>query len=801
MTISEPRDRLATLLTSQTINGIDYVELVAADPTQLRVHFLNAVNPLRALRATISGGDRIPTVTVAAIDPAKDWSFDADARPLLTLHLPAGTGDFSTYTLALAAVDPAQPTHLDRRYGSVGFSFKALCPSAFDCVPPAHLCPPDDTTPPAIDYTAKDFGSFVQALGAFSAQAYPNWQERSEADLGVVVMEALAALADEFSYYQDRVAAEAAIDTATQRRSLVSLARLVDYEPAPAQSATTTLLCAVAATGVPAGVQVSATGADGRIIPFEIGVGLNDAKLYPVSPGWNFPIPAYWWDDSERCLAAGATGMWVQGNTHGFVVGMQLLIQTDLPGESLRQIITVTGVELAVDSVFPQGGAPAPVTRIAWSAADALTRERNLALTSVGGNLLPATQGQRIAESFAIDTPPAGHPLMPLAIARRGPNGTDAQPNWVWRRPLRQSPIAWLPPPPSAASNVLTARNALAPEITLVPTQPGALPWTFTTTLLNAAATERAYTIDPVAWRAVATNPDGSVASYEMDGDGGESIRFGDGVFGLPPDSGEAFSVTFRVGLGSAGNVAADTITVVDPAWAGMLMAVRNPFPAGGGADAEAPIHIQRMAPQQFRATQFRAVRPEDYVAAAETLPWVKQAGTAFRWTGSWLSAFTVADPGGAETIAPAQHLALVELLNRRRLAGYESFAPAPVYVSLDLVILVCAAASAFGPDVEAAVLAVLGATGQTNAAQPGFFANRFSFGTPLYRSALEAAIQAAPGVNGVLAIGYRQRGVTAGWLDLPSVFPLATNHILRIDNNPDRPERGTIQVIAEGGR
>lgn len=801
MTLSEPRDRLAALLTSQTINGIDYVELVPSDPTRLLVHFLNAVAPLPALLASITGGDRIPAVAVAPVNPAADWSLDADARPLLTLHLPAGGGDFSTYTLSLVAANPAQPSLLDRLYSSVRFSFKAFCPSDFDCAAPPPACPPDATPPPDIDYTAKDFGSFVQALQAFSAQAYPGWQERSQADAGTVVMEALAALADEFSYYQDRVAAEAAIDTATQRRSLVSLARLVDYEPAPVQSATTTLLCTVAATGVPAGVPVSATGADGRIIPYEIGTGLNDGTVYPVRPAWNFPIPAYWWDDSERCLPAGATELWVQGATHGFVPGMRLLIQTDLPGESLRQIVTVTAVETAVDTVFPVGGQPSPVTRIAWDAADALTSARNLTRTNVGGNLLPATQGQRIAETFAIDTPPAGQAAMPLAIARRGPNGTDAQPNWVYRRPLRQSPIGWLPRPAGAVASVLTASNALAPEIILAPAQPGAPAWTFTSTLLNADALEAAYTLDPVAWRGVAGNPDGSVAHYEMDGDGGESIRFGDGVFGLPPQSGEVFAVTYRIGLGSAGNVAADTITTVDPAWAGVLLTASNPFPATGGADAEAPVHIQRMAPQQFRATQFRAVRPEDYVAAARTLPWVKQAGTAFRWTGSWLSVFTVADPGGAETIPPSRHLALVELLNRRRLAGYESFAPAPVYVALDLAIEICVTAGALGSEVAAAVLARLGRTSQVASAEPGFFANRFTFGTPLYRSALEAAIQGVPGVNGVLAVFCRQRGVTSGWLDLPAVFPLATNHILRIDNNPDWPERGTLRVIAEGGR
>ena len=50
-------------------------------------------------------------------------------------------------------------------------------------------------------------------------------------------MELLAAVGDDLSYLQDRIAAEATLATATQRRSVVRHARLVDYEPRPATSA------------------------------------------------------------------------------------------------------------------------------------------------------------------------------------------------------------------------------------------------------------------------------------------------------------------------------------------------------------------------------------------------------------------------------------------------------------------------------------------------------------------------------------------------------------------------------------
>ena len=69
------------------------------------------------------------------------------------------------------------------------------------------------------------------------------------------------------------------------------------------------------------------------------------------------------------------------------------------------------------------------------------------------------------------------------------------------------------------------------------------------------------------------------------------------------------------------------------------------------------------------------------------------------------------------------------------------------------------------------------------------------------YRSRLEAAIQGVPGVLGVSGITYRRRGSFAGFIDLPEAVTPSTRQILRVDNDPSWPERGTIRVIVEGGR
>ena len=252
-------NRRGRVAISQTRNGIDFVAIGNGAQTMLVVHFLNGVtvSPLTAA-PTITGGDTITSVAVLPVTPA-DWGTDG-AHLTLTLHVDA-PGDFSTYTLTLAS--PA----LDAFFATARFLFKALCPSDIDCETPAPACPPTTGTLPPIDYLAKDFLSFRQALLDFSSLRYPGWQERSEADLGMVLLEAMAAVADDLSYTQDRVAAEATLTTATQRRSVVRHARLVDYEPAPALSAQTILQFDVTqnAKHIPYGVRALARPAARRL--------------------------------------------------------------------------------------------------------------------------------------------------------------------------------------------------------------------------------------------------------------------------------------------------------------------------------------------------------------------------------------------------------------------------------------------------------------------------------------------------------------------------------------------------------
>src|SRR5438445_1883727 len=105
-------------------------------------------------------------------------------------------------------------------------------------------------------------------------------------------LEALAGLADDLSYIQDRVAAEGTLQTATQRRSLVRLARLVDYEPRPATSAAVLLQFDVSKDGtLPDGLVVSARRPDGAAVPFETGPALaGRGPGTPVRGAWSADV-------------------------------------------------------------------------------------------------------------------------------------------------------------------------------------------------------------------------------------------------------------------------------------------------------------------------------------------------------------------------------------------------------------------------------------------------------------------------------------------------------------------------------
>ena len=139
-------------------------------------------------------------------------------------------GDFSPYALRLVAspLDDVPPTGFDPVLSYVTFSFKVHCAADTDCIE-RHECPPEQGTAPHLNYLAKDYASFRRLLLDRLAATLPDWRERSPADLGITLVELLAYIGDQLSYYQDAVATEAYLGTARRRTSVRRHGRLVDY--------------------------------------------------------------------------------------------------------------------------------------------------------------------------------------------------------------------------------------------------------------------------------------------------------------------------------------------------------------------------------------------------------------------------------------------------------------------------------------------------------------------------------------------------------------------------------------------
>ena len=82
-----------------------------------------------------------------------------------------------------------------------------------------------------VDYTTRDYDSFRADMITRLQQKIPEYTDTSPSDFGIVLIELLPHGLDILSYYNDRVAREMFLDTATERDSVVSIAtNILGYE-------------------------------------------------------------------------------------------------------------------------------------------------------------------------------------------------------------------------------------------------------------------------------------------------------------------------------------------------------------------------------------------------------------------------------------------------------------------------------------------------------------------------------------------------------------------------------------------
>lgn len=115
---------------------------------------------------------------------------------------------------------------------------------------------------PQTDYTSRDYESIRRDVINLIPEFAPEWTNRDPADFGMTILEAYSYMGDLLNYYIDRAANEAFITTASQRESVLQLARLLSYRPTEATAATVTLTfknSTASPITVPAKTKVSTT--------------------------------------------------------------------------------------------------------------------------------------------------------------------------------------------------------------------------------------------------------------------------------------------------------------------------------------------------------------------------------------------------------------------------------------------------------------------------------------------------------------------------------------------------------------
>ena len=839
---NEKRLQILREATTLNLNGIDYLEVLHGDAPvgtvpqcTLLVRMLReAPKNLTADDVKITGGVRVKSVKVDWVIRASESSNDlVDAGLLtkrekdyfLTLSEPSSllvirtnvAGDFSSYKLCLIEPDTPDPDQeFDPILSEVEFFFKVECPSEFDCQEETE-CPPEKESEPQIDYLSRDYESFRQLMLDRLAVIMPDWQERNAADVGIALVEVLAYVGDNLSYYQDAVATESYLGTARKRVSMRRHARLLDYTMHDGCNARTWVHFDVDSKkgiSLPKGNQLFT-----RVEEYPACIKSSDyprvmeqqpsvfETMHNVSltKAYN-RILFYTWGEPECCLPKGATKATLTGKLSLKKDDVLIFVEERSPENgssadadiSHRHAVRLTKVEFSTDPLFED----APVTEIKWMEADALPFPLCVALKEVpeeeqatgaakmqpvsvalGNNVLADHGRTMVLNEDVYPEKFAGHSRCRL-------EDTDITHSVAFSfeddEERKDAAVVY---GELAASELLTqnVKKAL-PAVVLEDKDELWLPQR---DLLNSDRFASEFVV-------------------EMEDDGRAFIRFGDGIYGKLPDADAAFTPTYRIGNGSSGNIGAGGIGHVLTTESGITK-VWNPMPAQGGTDAESIEEVRQYAPQAFR-TQERAVTEADYAEVAQRHPEVQKAVATRRWTGSWYTMFLTIDRKSGLEVKEDFESELVKFLDKYRLAGQDLEIDSPDYVPLDITFTVCVESGYFRSDVKEALLEKFSSRELSDGTLGFFHPDNFTFGQPVYLSDFVAKAMQVSGVRWInteeidkqtskpTGNCFKRWGQLAdGELD-QGFIDIGRLEIARLDNDPNAPENGKLDFIMEGG-
>jgi len=615
---------------------------------------------------------------------------------------------------------------------------------AVDCGRETPAAPAPPRSYDGVELMAKDFDSLLRALLDRLPQLAPDWRDRSEADLGMVLLELCAYAGDQLSYLQDRVALEGFLRTATQHESVRKLLRLVDYRMDPGAAGQAMVLFEVVGTSpllLPAGFAVGTRtgprrGIFAQAVVYET---RREAILNPaisrVALALDAPSSA---DGLQAALAANLTG--------SVAPGTRLLFQQGAQREWVTVAAAVFGAVTTLSFEEPLAGR--------YTAAG--DPAGGLPAASVHGNAVEATHGQ-------------SQRLQRLGTGRPGQ-----------RIELDLSPLTWLDGDGGEPAPALEVRV-------------DGVRWAALEDFIDSEAADLHYRLTrDNAGEVTLHFGDGERAAMPPAGAAIEvRFRIGNGAAGqVALDALTEFDADYAFGDASQ-----------------EIKAVRNPFAATGARDPESPAQARLLGPYQLRR-QNRAVVTGDYeaclaagVRVGTALHVPVQSKARFRHTGSWTTVFASVDMPDRQPLAatPGLREALEALLQARKMAGLDVRVEDARYCPLHIALRVEVDNSHFARDVRAAVERAL--VGPLAQQLPFFGAGRFRFGQAVHLSDLYAVVTAIEGVRSVAVTRFKRLGDRYPDREAQGFIPVGTLEVARCDNDAAATQNGVLSVRTRGGK
>lgn len=693
-------------------------------------------------------------------------------------------GDHSDYYVRLldGGNDPLHPFFCQGR-----FNFFVDC-EAGDCRPQDSLPSKTPAPYPSVDLSRKDYPGFVQMLGEWVRVHNPSWADLAPASQERMLVEILAHQADFLSYYQDRVANEAFLETASQRYSLRQHGVLFGYPIFDGEAAETTLSFQVENGGfIPVGLAVQVPRLTG-----ERGIVFSVSERTRVDPANNAHDPndldtphlrpAAWPAADEAQIPAGASRMLLWSHDNALEPGMRLAVTQG----DFWQIVTLTEVRRfaapgwVAEPTDPLVPAPQQVTEIAWEPPlESALRpwEAGAPSLRLHGNLVEARHGA--IHIWRIDAA-ASQPDRADIFDRRNHIVVDQLLGDGTIRPLLRALL--VPEGPVVFDKGTDGRPVPALEVLI-----GDEIWSREEHLLNSRSFNTHY-----------------IAS--ADNDGRVWIEFGDDVHGkaIAFDRDKALpllaiEVRYRVGEVVDGSCALDSLTdlvrpLPDDVNGLGTMAVTNVRPSGGRRPATLD-EIRQAIPDSLRHGELqRAVALADYAAVAKQVDGVARAA-ARAIDGVFNTIIVLVDPKGQAALSEELRQRVWEHIDDRRMAGREHFVVPAAYVPLEVSLLLCVEPGFQRHEVRARVLAEL-KPGTDD--RPGYFhPDRLSFDQEIELGDLLAFVQGIPGVRAVKAELFRVLSKIGP--DVVDRIELGQFEVARLDADENFPEFGKLTVRAVG--